>query len=247
MFLTSTLVGVVLLATIVIPGHVWRSYRSRFLVLAPLSTGTDGLLTLVIYGLWNLAITWPVLVAFDRDPLSAIAVATDVPTLANAVRTHGWLWGLQLLVAPVILATLIAYIERKAWIPTLLRKAGLMPLPRHAQAFDQAFVKHLDAMVMVTVRLKDGSLLYGGWDADAAASTNTAERDVYLSSLYVLSEETGELEPDLESTGILIRGTEISYMIFSDQPEPVMDEDGDDEDDAVGDQAQTAPEVGHDG
>lgn len=216
--MTTTIWGLVLLATVLVPGHVFRRFQARFLVLSTPASPNEHLLGLAITGLWNLALTWPLLSAIGIDPLGALLAAQDMPTLIRAIHEHGLAWLLQILVAPTIWAVMAAYIVRKGFIQRALTAAGIVPQPQHAQAFDAAFYAHRDVPALVSVTLKDGTILHGAWDIESAASSSPGERDIFLSSVYVLSEEEDEFVQEETLSGILIRGSEVSYVTFSEVP-----------------------------
>lgn len=216
--MTTTIWGLVLLATVLVPGHVFRRFQARFLVLSSPALPNEHLLGLAITGLWNLALTWPLLSAIGIDPLGALLAAQDLPTLIGAIREHGLWWLFQIGVAPAIWAVIAAYIVRKGFIQSALSAAGIVPQPQHAQAFDAAFFAHRDLPALVSVTLKDGTILHGAWDIESAASSSPGERDIFLSSVYVFSEEEDEYVQEESCSGILIRGSEISFLTFSDVP-----------------------------
>jgi len=227
--MTTTIWGLVLLATVLVPGHVFRRFQSRFLVLPAPGSPNEHLLELAITGMWNLALTWPLLSAIGIDPLGALLSAQDMPTLVAAIHRHGLVWLFQILIAPAIWAVIAAYVVRKGVIQRALSFAGIIPQPQCAQAFDAAFFAHRDVAVLVSVTLKDGTVLHGGWDPGSAVSSSSNERDIFLSSVYVLDEEEEEFVQSDSSSGILIRGSEVAYLVFSDVP--VVYGEGSDEDD----------------
>jgi hypothetical protein len=200
----TTILSLALIATVLIPGHVFRRFQRRFLVLSTPTLSNEHLLDLAITGLWNLAITWPVLASFGIDPLGAVLAATDVPSLVLVIHQHGLAWLLQLLVAPMLLAVCGAYIERKGVVQGALTWAGIVPQPQCAQAFDAAFYAHRDVAALVCVTLKDGTILYGGWDPGSAAGSASTERDIFLSTVYVLDDAEEEYVQDETCSGILI-------------------------------------------
>jgi len=148
--MTTTIWGLVLLATVLVPGHVFRRFQSRFLVLPAPGSPNEHLLELAITGMWNLALTWPLLSAIGIDPLGALLSAQDMPTLVAAIHRHGLVWLFQILIAPAIWAVIAAYVVRKGIIQRALSFAGIIPQPQCAQAFDAAFFAHRDVAVLVS-------------------------------------------------------------------------------------------------
>jgi len=217
----QTLIGLVISVSILVPGHVYRTFRARYLVIPAPGSQHETILSLVVSGMWNLALTWPVMMLCGIDPLAPALAAVDVPTLAKAIHNNGVAWMLQLLVAPVFTATAIAYINRKGWTQNALTRLGLFPQLRHASAWDAAFYHVRDADVMVAVLYKDKSMppLYGRLGANSAASPGSVDHGVYVDAVYIPDAETGDLVLDEETIGHYIPGEEIGGLTFMFMPE----------------------------
>lgn len=226
-----TMIGLVLIVMIVAPGYIYRSYRARYLVVPSPGTQHETLMSLIVCGLWNFALTWPLMVVFGIDPLAPALAAVDTPTLVAAVRENGLAWMLQLLVAPVFIATAIAFINRKGWTQNALTRIGLFAQMRHASAWDAAFYHVRDTEVMVAVLYKDASKppLYGRLGANSAASPGSVDHGVYVDAVYIPDEETGDLILDEETIGHYVPGDEIGGLTFMFMPESRHDlmDDGD--------------------
>lgn len=231
--MTTTIWGLVLLATVLVPGHVFRRFQTRFLVLPAPGSPNEHMLGLAITGLWNLALTWPLLSAIGIDPLGALLAAQDMPSLVQAIHRHGLVWLFQILIAPAIFAIIAAYVVRKGWIQTALSSAGIIPQPQCAQAFDAAFFAHRDFPALVSVTLKDGTVVHGGWDLGSAASSSPTERDIFLSTVYVLDPDEDEFVQEETCSGILIRGSEVAWITFADIPVRYGEGSSEDDDDAI--------------
>jgi hypothetical protein len=223
--MTTTIFSLVLIATVLIPGHVFRRFQRRFLITSTPTLPNEHLLDLAITGLWNVALTWPLLAVCGIDPLGALLATSDVSSLVRAIHQHGVAWLAQILVAPMVLAIFSAYVFRKGWIQDALTWAGIVPQPQCAQAFDAAFYAHRDVAALVCVTLKDGTLLYGGWDPGSAASSSASERDLFLSTVYLLDDGSEEYVQDETCSGILIRGDQIAYVTFGEVPIAYESED----------------------
>jgi len=230
--MTNTLMGLVVLATVLVPGWVIRQFRSRFLVIASQRNVHDNLIQLVVTGLWNFAVTWPLLTAMGVDPLVAILSAGSAPELAVAIRSTGLALFFQILVAPMILAIIVAYFERSDWVRILLRKLELAPLARRGQAWDQAFEAPGDSPCMVTVTLKDGTVLAGLYSDAAAAGRSVEERDLFLTGVLLPSNDHPDTDfaPEPGTIGLLIRADQISYLVLSELPDSFVQETQSDDD-----------------
>lgn len=230
----TTLLGLVISISVLVPGHVYRSFRSRYLVVPTPGTQQETLLSIVVAGLWNFVLSWPLMTALGFDPLATALAAKDVSSLAIAIRSEGFAWMLQLLVTPVVLSTAVAYVNRKGWTQKFLTKRlGLFAQVRHASAWDAAFYHVRDAEVMVAVLYKEKGRppLYGRLGANSAASPSSVDHGLYVDAVYVPDPATGDLILDEETLGHWIPGDEIGGLTFMFMPELVaeLEEDADDE------------------
>lgn len=223
--MTQTLIGLVLAATFLVPGSIYRNFRNRFLVIQAVGNQQENMIANFTSGLWNFVLTFPILSFFGVDPLGPALAATDVPTLVNAVRVNGLAWFLQLAVAPVFLAVAMAFINRKRWTQKMLGFLGIRAQMRHASAWDAAYYHIGDREVLVGVAFKDPGRppLYGRLGANSAASPNAVNNDIYLDAVYVPCDATGTLSLDEDAIGMFISEEEVSALTFIRMPESVDD------------------------
>lgn len=216
--MTELIWTLVVAITILVPGAVIRRFQAQFLTIPDPKHEKEALLLLVLYGLANLALTWPLLLVIGVDPLTPLFLANNMQELVVALRSHHALvWLAQLFVAPVFLAVARAYLERSGIISRALSRAGLTPVRSSPHAWDAAFALHRRDDRLVSVTLKNGTVLHGRYGSDAMAGVRAADGDLYLDEVYIPA-ESGCLELCEESRGILISGTEVSYLVFSEMP-----------------------------
>ncbi len=223
--MTEAVIGLVVAITILVPGLVIRRFQQIFLTLPDPKHEKEALLLIAIYGLANLAFTWPILLLLGIDPLTPLLLATSVSEIANSFRaTSVIVWFVQLFLAPVFLAIARCYLEREGTITRFLSKLGLTPSRATMFAWDKAFAMYRDYDVLVTVTLKgDGTVLYGRFGVDAIAGIKGTDCDLFLDEVYIPAED-GSLVLDETSQGILIPASEIRYLVFSELPDEDEDE-----------------------
>lgn len=223
--MTEAVIGLVVAITILVPGLVIRRFQSIFLTLPDPKHEKEALLLIAIYGLANLAFTWPILLLLGLDPLTPLLLSTSVSEIAESLKAvNVVVWFVQLFVSPVFLAIARCYVERQGTITRFLSKLGLTPMRASIYAWDKAFALYRDHDVLVSVTLKvDGTVLYGRFGADALAGIKGTDCDLFLDEVYIPTED-GSLVLDESSQGILIPASEIRYLVFSELPDEDEDE-----------------------
>ena len=100
--------------------------------------------------------------------------------------------------------------SRGAWglAERLLRVKPVHPV---ASAWDRVFQRDDNPWILVT--LNDGRQLEGRWDDHAVASSDTAERDVFLKDVYEVRAD-GNWRSTGESLGIHIKADQIGLLEF---------------------------------
>lgn len=121
-------------------------------------------------------------------------------------------WGLIILISPLVLGLAMGHFSQKAKILQLLRRLGLSPMHPVPTAWDYKFGNTKDA-VWVLVTLKDGKQVAGLFGSKSFASSDAAERDIYIQSVYRISEH-GPWERAPQNDGILIPSSEIKHVEF---------------------------------
>ena len=224
--MTETIIGLVVAITILVPGFVIRRFQAIFLTLPDPKHEKEALLLIALYGLANLAFTWPLLLLIGVDPLTPLLTSASVPDLVASLKgTHTLVWLGQLFLAPVCLAIMRSYLERVGIINRFLSKLGLPPVRATTYAWDKAFAMYREFDVLVSVTLKgDGTVLYGRYGADGLAGVKGTDADLFLDQVYIPTED-GSLVLDETSQGILIPASEIRYLVFSELPDEDEDDD----------------------
>ncbi len=121
-------------------------------------------------------------------------------------------WGLVILISPVALGLVMGHFSQKARILQLLRRLGFSPLHPVPTAWDYKFGNTQEA-VWVLVTLRDGNQVAGLFGSKSFASSDSAERDIYIQSVYQICENR-PWERASQNNGILIPGREIKHVEF---------------------------------
>jgi len=96
---------------------------------------------------------------------------------------------------------------------TWLEKTGVRPVHPIASAWDKVFLRTFDAVPFVLVTLKDGKQIGGLWDAEAIASSDPTERDIFLGKAYRVSAD-GDWTAIPKGLGTLITADQIATIDF---------------------------------
>lgn len=132
------------------------------------------------------------------------------------IAPDGWLrtaaMYLVVLVLPAIWPPLIL-LTRDAgkWSKTLWPPRNLLAtmLKPEASPWDAVFD---NSRRWVRIRLKDGRFLGGYLAGGSHVSTFPCDRQIYIRNEHVVDQETGRFGDRIESTGVLVNGTEINYI-----------------------------------
>lgn len=127
-------------------------------------------------------------------------------------------WGVVVFISPVVLGLLGAQLRQREVLRRLLQKCGFRPIHAIPTGWDYVFQK-ADDPAWVLVTLKDGSQVAGLFGTRSFASSEPAERDLYLESIFKIP-DSGPWQVVQRSAGILIRADQISHIEFwTDQKE----------------------------
>ena len=135
---------------------------------------------------------------------------------------HLWLallWGLYItFVNPCLLAIFIAWLDKRQAVRALMRMLGFGALHSIPNAWDFKFASLNDKTGgrWVKVTLKDGKCIGGFYGHNSFASTESAERDLYIEATYTISEQepNSAWQPIELSDGVLISHDVISSITF---------------------------------
>ena len=120
-------------------------------------------------------------------------------------------WGIVVFISPVVLGLLGAQLRQRGVLRKLLQKCGFRPIHPIPTGWDYFFQKTDPVWVLVT--LKDGCQVAGLFGTRSFASSEPAERDLYLESVFKV-QDSGPWQSVPRGAGILIRADQISHMEF---------------------------------
>lgn len=123
-------------------------------------------------------------------------------------------WGLLfvvLLIAPVVIGIVVAWIERFGLLSKAFYEIELGLLGQSPSAWDTKFKSMSGEHAYMVVTLVGGRTIYGYFGSASIASTDTSERDLFLQRLYTLK-PNGEWKPVPNSGGILIKASVIESI-----------------------------------
>lgn len=227
------------LAQFLAPGFLFQRFRRTFFVIETERNPQESLLTYLVTGMVINAATWPLFSAFGFDPLGSLVAAQNGAAFLQEIAGHPLRWFLQLVIAPVMLAIFVAYVERQAWGTEVFTAIGLPPLPNRPNAISAAVFHHRDADAILEVHLKDGTKLHGRLGMNAAVTASAGYPDLFLDAVYMLDTRGGFLE-DEECSGLIVMGSEISRIHFLINPEIAAAVAGEEEEDDELDTLQDA-------
>jgi Family of unknown function (DUF6338) len=200
----ETFSGVILLIIFLVPGFVWRTVEGQLVYLdkrlewEKFALGLLSRSTLVylpfaplLYHLWE--DQW-----LDRHPLWTSLVALGM-----------------IVILPTLYGLCAGTWRQKRWGARLLEKLGLKTFEQHhiPTAWDHLFSKIRPAWVVVT--LKNGNKVYGFMGTASYLSSESEERDIYISHTLQPS-ESGEMEFVKNTRGIYIAASEVSVISFTE-------------------------------
>jgi hypothetical protein len=120
-------------------------------------------------------------------------------------------WFFILLVSPVAFGVTTGLLSQRAVVRRLLARYGVYTVHPVPTAWDYVFSHSTGSWVLVT--LADGSTVAGIFSARSFASSDAAERDLFLEQLYRV-EDDGPWQPVPMNRGVWIRGEAIRAIEF---------------------------------
>ena len=120
-------------------------------------------------------------------------------------------WFFMLLVSPVTLGVATGLLSQRAVVRRLLARYGVYTVHPVPTAWDYVFSHSTGSWVLVT--LTDGSTVAGVFSARSFASSDAAERDLFLERLYKV-EDDGPWQPVPMNRGVWIQGEAIRAIEF---------------------------------
>jgi hypothetical protein len=120
-------------------------------------------------------------------------------------------WFFVIFVSPILAGALIGYLSQRDFWRRLLQRCGLNPIHGIPTAWDYRFFRTAPVWVLVT--LNDGSRVAGLFGSESFASSDRAERDIYLQSVFDITGD-GPWRQIPNSGGILICKEQVRYVEF---------------------------------
>ena len=204
---------------LIVPGFIIHCVFSFF---SPRRIETKEVLLLrfLTFGTLNLIVCLPIiyLIATQSD-IENVAKHSVHTILKSDVRKYIWLAAYFLVVtfvSPTILGLVIAAIDKYDWFKKLAGRLGLHAMHSIPTAWDYKFHQICQSGGRwITVALKDDRVVTGFFGSRSFASSDPAERDLYIQS--TVDAETMEYID--RSDGILIKYDDIRSIEFvNDQP-----------------------------
>src|SRR3546814_4464696 len=121
-------------------------------------------------------------------------------------------WLLVILVGPAVLGVLSGYNTQRGWLRRLFQHAGLQPVHVMPTAWDWQFSR-LAGSNWVLVTMQDGSTVAGLFGGQSFASSDPAERDIYIEQVYDYTAD-GEWHCARPGHSILVMRDEIRFVEF---------------------------------
>jgi hypothetical protein len=126
-------------------------------------------------------------------------------------RVAAFAWSFILLVSPVAFGVITGLLSQRAIVRRLLARYGVYTVHPIPTAWDYVFSHLTGSWVLVTIA--DGSTVAGVFSARSFASSDAAERDLFLEQLYEV-EDDGPWQPVPMNCGVWIRGDAIRAIEF---------------------------------
>lgn len=113
-------------------------------------------------------------------------------------------------VAALVLSKIVNNADRYPWkvFRKIFRVRTIHPIP---SAWDKTFMEIEDGWIILT--LKDGTMIGGIWDDSATASSDAAERDLFLPKPYRVDVE-GNWTETPDSLGMRIKADQLALVEF---------------------------------
>jgi hypothetical protein len=115
-------------------------------------------------------------------------------------------------ISPLFLGLIFGLANQQQLVEQGLAILGFRTLSGFPSAWDYKFGQ-INEPLWVLVTLKDGDQVAGRFGKNSFASSDLSERDLYLESVYQLSEDN-PWQRVTETSGILIKAEEIRYIEF---------------------------------
>ena len=155
----------------IVPGYIFLSLRNQFMA-GQDRLGTEQVIPFVIYSALNFAVFgWMVYLAISYQAPPYVQVGA---------------WVLVLVVIPAALGLLAGLSSQREIIARIYRSLGLNPVHTTPRAWEYVFFNAPPSWVFIT--LKNGTEFAGFWGGNSFASSDSKERDLFISEVFDFSE-----------------------------------------------------------
>ena len=190
-----------LAAALVTPGYVILFMISRFTTGRPAFASSLAVSSVYYVAVWSI-LGWG----------SALDVATRLRNLEI-----GWPALLVVVVVPLVIGVFVGIGVQQGWIYRLLRRLNLEPVHGIPSAWDWKFMRAESRWI--TVHLKNGEIIVALYDENCFVSTDSTERDLYLSNVYTWESENDAPVRENRVDGLLLKGDSIDRIEFHPLPD----------------------------
>jgi len=154
----------------IVPGYIFLSIRNQF-VPGRERVGAAQLYAFITYSAINFAaFGWLIYLAFAYNLNPALKVVA---------------WTLIVGVIPTALGVISGYCSQKEFLTRFYSKLKLNPIHPVDRAWDYVFFNQPTSWVIVV--LKSGTQFGGVWDSKSFASSDTKERDLFITEVYEIA------------------------------------------------------------
>jgi len=205
---TQTIIGLLLG---ILPGFIVRSVRSQ---IGSHDTGATELNQQMLGYIVATIIYWSLVLALG---LAALPELFDLPSISQWVL-------LYIIIGPSLVGFVGGITLRFQLVRRILQLVKLNPRHSIPSAWDRKFAEMSEQWVVIT--LVDGVMFCGRFTVDSYASSNPAERDIYVATLCELTDE-GQFGDILPGKSLWVSQRDIRTIEFiSTQAEIEADDDG---------------------
>jgi len=156
----------------IVPGYIFLSLRNKF-VAGQERLGTEQVIPFVIYSALNFALFgWIVYFAISYQAPPYVQVGA---------------WILTLVILPVVFGIVAGFGSQKECVARIYRSLGLNPVHSTPRAWEYVFFNSPPSWVFIT--LKNGTEFAGFWGGNSFASSDSKERDLFISEVFDFSGE----------------------------------------------------------
>ena len=190
--------GLFLITAFVVPGFIIYYIRSKFTT-GRMERANRILIELIALGAINFALwSWLLVIWITFDEANTTTWLSVLTSL------------LVVVLSPIALGILAGYDTQHGWSERAFRRIGLHPVHPVPAAWDYVFPR-IDRANWILITFHDGSFVGGFFGPKSFASSDPAERDIYIEQVFNVKED-GNWEMGPSGKGILIKDQDIAYI-----------------------------------